>query len=662
MGPIFSGTLDGGAGIDTLEVDVAPSQRYFDEDPRYFDAFSFRETALSGFEHLRFGSMLEISIDQLNSFQTIRHTPGTLPNVELFLFGPGGSLNLATQIESTATTYILDGSRVSSGITIVGSSESDSIEDSPFDDEISTGDGDDFIVHTSGADTLVGGDGVDTVEFDWNSSKPLVLKHIVTGAALPDGTVMTEFERFRVVAGEADDTIYGLGDGEEGDSIEGGGGDDVIHGFGGADNLYGYGGDDTLYGGDGDDYLLGMGGEDVIHGGDGNDYIDGGYVGGVDAYDRLYGGAGDDSISAGANDDAFGGDGNDRVDATEERSGFGSSTLHGGNGDDRIDTYAFYVAYGETGNDRLTAKGTGDVRYFGGDGIDELNGAGGDDFLHGGRDADIMRGKAGDDTYIVDDTGDTVIELADEGQDTLQAGFGYILPEHVENLVQTGTADANAWGNAEDNMLTGNAGNNRLNGLAGADTMIGGLGDDTYIVDDPGDTVVELAGEGFDIVQSSGSVYLSAHVERLELMGKANANGVGTDSVNYLTGNDGNNILTGKGGLDALEGGGGADTFRYLALSDSNAVTGMDRIVDFDFAEGDRVNVSAIDANAGLAGNQAFDTLIAADAAFTEAGQFRFSKQGNYFLAEFNANGDPTAELAIRFQGIEPPEETWFIL
>ena len=88
----------------------------------------------------------------------------------------------------------------------------------------------------------------------------------------------------------------------------------------------------------------------------------------------------------------------------------------------------------------------------------------------------------------------------------------------------------------------------------------------------------------------------------------------------------------------------------------------MDRIVDFNFAEGDRVNVSAIDANAGLAGNQAFDTLIAADAAFTEAGQFRFSEMGNYFLAEFNVNGDATAELAIRFQGNEPPEETWFIL
>jgi Ca2+-binding RTX toxin-like protein len=369
----------------------------------------------------------------------------------------------------------------------------------------------------------------------------------------------------------------------------------------------------------------------------------------------LYGGGGDDRIFAGANDDVFGGDGNDQITANGPRTAFGSNAMRGGAGDDRIETASFHVAYGDAGDDIISASGSGDVRFFGGSGNDELNGRGGNDLLDGGRDMDVMRGGLGNDTYVVDDAADTVIEMAGQGTDTVQVRFGYVLGANVENLVLTGTADANGWGNATDNVLTGNAGNNRLNGLAGADTMIGGLGDDTYIVDSPGDTVVELAGEGLDIVQSSGSAALSANVERLELMGTANANGVGTDSANYLIGNDGNNILTGKRGLDALEGGGGADTFRYLALSDSNAVTGMDRVVDFDFAEGDRINVSAIDADAGLAGNQAFETLI-------EAGQFRFSKAGSYFLAEFNVNGDATADLAIRFQGIEPPEETWYIL
>jgi Ca2+-binding RTX toxin-like protein len=303
-----------------------------------------------------------------------------------------------------------------------------------------------------------------------------------------------------------------------------------------------------------------------------------------------------------------------------------------------------------------------DLRLYGDSGSDILIGGRWNEFLGGGSGADQMTGGHGDDTYVVDNRLDVVVELAGQGTDRVEAAISYILTEHVENLALSGAGNINGWGNAEGNVLTGNSGNNRLNGLAGADTMIGGLGDDTYIVDNAGDTLVEFASEGFDVVQSNGSVTLSTHFERLELMGKANVNAVGTDSANYLLGNDGNNVLTGKGGLDALEGGGGADTFRYLALSDSNAVTGMDRIVDFDFAEGDRVNVSAIDADAGLAGNQAFDTLIGADVAFTEAGQFRFSKAGNFFLAEFNVNGDPTAELTIRFQGTEPPEETWFIL
>ena len=56
--------------------------------------------------------------------------------------------------------------------------------------------------------------------------------------------------------------------------------------------------------------------------------------------------------------------------------------------------------------------------------------------------------------------------------------------------------------------------------------MTGGDGNDTYVVDNVGDTVTELAGEGFDTVRSSISYTLGADVERLVLTDSA-ANGTG---------------------------------------------------------------------------------------------------------------------------------------
>jgi Ca2+-binding RTX toxin-like protein len=56
-----------------------------------------------------------------------------------------------------------------------------------------------------------------------------------------------------------------------------------------------------------------------------------------------------------------------------------------------------------------------------------------------------------------------------------------------ETLTGTSTAD----------ILIGGAGNDLLNGGAGADAMIGGTGNDTYLVDNPGDVVMEKSGAPF---------------------------------------------------------------------------------------------------------------------------------------------------------------------
>ncbi|MGO7100693.1 beta strand repeat-containing protein, partial [Rhizobium johnstonii] len=111
--------------------------------------------------------------------------------------------------------------------------------------------------------------------------------------------------------------------------------------------------------------------------------------------------------------------------------------------------------------------------------------------LTGGAGVDTLKGGAGDDTYVIS-TGDTVIENADEGIDTVQTNLAaYTLGVNVENLTSTGTAAFAGTGNALDNVLKGGVaadklmgagGNDTLIGGAGADTMSGGTGDDTYVV------------------------------------------------------------------------------------------------------------------------------------------------------------------------------------
>src|SRR6185295_17205218 len=137
--------------------------------------------------------------------------------------------------------------------------------------------------------------------------------------------------------------------------------------------------------------------------------------------------------------------------------------------------------------------------------------------LTGGAGSDTLLGGIGDDTYVVD-AGDTVVEAANEGIDTIQSDASYTLGANVENLVLTGAAAIDGTGNSLNNTLTGNSAANVLTGGAGADTMLGGAGDDTYVVD-TGDTVVEAENEGLDTVQSAVSFTLGANVEHLVLTG-----------------------------------------------------------------------------------------------------------------------------------------------
>jgi trimeric autotransporter adhesin len=135
----------------------------------------------------------------------------------------------------------------------------------------------------------------------------------------------------------------------------------------------------------------------------------------------------------------------------------------------------------------------------------------------------------------VDSSGDTIVELVDAGIDIVNASSDYSLSNHLENLTLTGSSSLTAIGNDLDNIITGNTGNSTLiggkgndtlvgnrgadtlDGGIGSDTLEGGAGNDTYLVDNVGDSVVELVNGGTDTVRASIDYILTTNFENLIL-------------------------------------------------------------------------------------------------------------------------------------------------
>jgi Ca2+-binding RTX toxin-like protein len=171
-------------------------------------------------------------------------------------------------------------------------------------------------------------------------------------------------------------------------------------------------------------------------------------------------------------------------------------------------------------------------------------------------------------------------------------------------------------------------------------------------------------------VAAGGSLFVTAAAlkanETLTFIGSAETDGafrvqggagadliVGGGGNDYLIGNGGNDQLFGKGGddylvggagQDQLRGGFGFDVFRFLAASDST-VAAPDTILDFQYME--KIDLSAIDANSLLEGDQAF-TFIG-DAEFTAAGQVRatYDAATKLWSVAGDINGDGTADFLI---------------
>ncbi|WP_119305168.1 calcium-binding protein [Dongia deserti] len=171
---------------------------------------------------------------------------------------------------------------------------------------------------------------------------------------------------------------------------------------------------------------------------------------------------------------------------------------------------------------------------------------------------------------------------------TATSGNDSIVGSWRAELINGGDGDDYINGMRGADTLVGGAGNDTLDGGAGfADKLIGGLGNDTYRVDRVDDLVIEKAGEGIDLVQSSVTYTLSTNVENLTLTGTSAINGTGNELDNSLVGNSGTNQLKGLAGDDTLDGGGGVDTLiggsgndRYIADSNDTIIEDADEGID----------------------------------------------------------------------------------
>ncbi|WP_112662527.1 family 16 glycosylhydrolase [Microvirga flavescens] len=123
---------------------------------------------------------------------------------------------------------------------------------------------------------------------------------------------------------------------------------------------------------------------------------------------------------------------------------------------------------------------------------DTLTGTSARNLLDGKEGGDRMLGSKGDDTYIVENVADRVVEKANQGTDTVKTNLrSYRLPSNVENLTLTGKGDQTAIGNSlnnwiksngvGDNTLKGGAGNDILQAGSYADTLTGNSGKDIFL-------------------------------------------------------------------------------------------------------------------------------------------------------------------------------------
>jgi Ca2+-binding RTX toxin-like protein len=263
-----------------------------------------------------------------------------------------------------------------------------------------------------------------------------------------------------------------------------------------------------------------------------------------------------------------------------------------------------------------SAETDGTFLTYAGRGIDTLTGGAGDDWFYFGN-----LGRWGASDSVDGGPGGTMDQLGLQGSYTVT--FGATQITGIEMLVL----------------------------LTGGDTRFGNLPGIGYSYD------ITMVDEN---VASGATFYVSANTlhanvsgvtdETLTFDGSAETDGrfviYSGAADDVITGGAGNDTIYGAGGADTMRGGAGNDTFAYINAAHSTAVA-MDQILDF--ATGDKIDLSGIDAYTTLNGDQFFAFIGSGAFSSSHAvGEVRaFDTGGGVWHVEGDANGDGTIDLVI---------------
>lgn len=265
------------------------------------------------------------------------------------------------------------------------------------------------------------------------------------------------------------------------------------------------------------------------------------------------------------------------------------ATLTGsGNADQITGTLAADTISGLAGNDTLTGRAGGDT-IDGGAGDDRLDSGAGRDILHGSDGADTLIGGRGSDTVTGGAGVDTFLFASGDGQDLIKdlaAGEKLIISGYsaAQSVTQVGTSVVVAFSLTDKITLS----NTTVAAVQGALQFGGGGGGGGGVT--PGATITGTeSGETINGTAGNDIIY-------------------GLGGYDEIKGGGGNDRIYGGMSGDGLWGGSGADVFAYTSGAEGPDYGLMyyEWDIIWDFQSVDKIDLSAIDANSLIAGNQAF--------------------------------------------------------